>query len=122
MDRRAREPRWMRSTRRRLRESRQRINEFIRACGPVLRSVDYEDAPTDDLGWLRDSDDWPVMQTALVARADLLITDNAADFPLGEARNGILMLGSATFLRRLLERFPDAEAGIRTFLRRAGSA
>ena len=109
-------------TRRRLRESRQRINEFIRACGPVLRSVDYEDAPRADLGWLRDSDDWPVMQTALAASADVLVTDNAADFPLGEVRDGILMLGSTAFLRELFQRFPDAEASIRTFLQRAGPA
>jgi hypothetical protein len=109
-------------TRRRLQESRQRINELIRACGPVLRSVDYEDAPTDDLGWLRDFDDWPVMQTALAASADVLVTDDAADFPLGEVRNGILILGSTAFLRDLLQRFPDAEASVWTFLRRAGPA
>jgi len=109
-------------TRRRLRESRQRINEFVRACGAVLRSVDYEDAPTDDLGWLRDPDDWPVMQTALAANADILVTDDAADFPLGEVRNGVLILGSPAFLQDLYQRFPDAEANIRRFLRRAGSA
>jgi len=106
-------------TRRRLRQSRRRINEFIRSCAPVLRSVDYEDAPSDGLGWLRDPDDWPVMQTALAASADVLVTDNAADFPLGELRNGILTLGGATFLRDLFRRFPDAEANVRTFLRQS---
>ena len=105
-------------TRRRLRASRQRINEFIRFCGLALRSVDYEDAPTGDLGWLRDPDDWPVMQTALAANADVLVTDDAADFPLGESRNGILILGSAAFLGELFRRFPDADASTRTFLRR----
>lgn len=78
--------------------------------------VDYADVPTDNLGWLRDPDDWPVMQTAVAATADALVTDNSADFPLGEVRNGILILGSRAFLRDLFERHADAEASVRAFL------
>jgi hypothetical protein len=78
--------------------------------------VDYGDVPTHDLGWLQDPDDWPVMQTALAATSDVLVTDNSADFPLGEVRNGIIILGSRTFLASLFERHPDAEANVRAFL------
>jgi PIN domain len=61
-------------TRRPLRDSRRRINAFIQYCAPVLRSVDYGDVPTHNLAWLQDLDDWPVMQTALAATADALVT------------------------------------------------
>jgi hypothetical protein len=103
-------------TRRRLRESRRRVNAFIRSCAPILRSVDYADVPTDNLDWLRDPDDWPVMLTALAADADVLVTDNSTDFPLGELANGILILGSRAFLTDLFARHPDAEASVRAFL------
>lgn len=57
------------------------------------------------------------MQTAIAARADVLVTDNASDFPSGEVRNGILILRSAAFLYELFQRFADAEANLRGFLR-----
>jgi len=103
-------------TRRRLRDSRRRVNAFIRHCAPILRSVDYADVATDNFDWLRDSDDWPIMQTALAANADVLVTENSADFPLGEVRNGIRILGSTVFLRELFDRHPDAESDVRAFL------
>jgi predicted nucleic acid-binding protein len=103
-------------TRRRLRASRQRVNALIDALSHVLVSVDYTNAPIHDLAWLHDRDDWPVMQTALAAKADTLVTDNATDFPLDDVRNGIRIVGSSTFLAALYHRFPDAEATIREFL------
>ena len=66
--------------------------------------------------WIADPDDWPVMQTALAAGATVLMTDNAADFPLGETRCGIVILGSVPFLARLYGQFPDAEAAIDEYL------
>ena len=101
-------------TRRRLLDSRARVNAFMRHCAPILRSVDYADAPTHLLGWLQDRDDWPVMQTALAANAEVLVTDNSVDFPLGEVRNGVLLLGSTTLLREVFKRYPDAEANLRS--------
>ncbi|HVC35562.1 MAG TPA: hypothetical protein VNL16_18795 [Chloroflexota bacterium] len=103
-------------TRRRLRASRQRVNILIADLSHVLQSVDYPTAPSADLAWLADPDDWPIMQTALAAPATVLVTDNSSDFPLGEIRNGVLLLGSTPFLNRLYRQFPDAEAAIQEFL------
>jgi hypothetical protein len=105
--------------RRRLRDSRQRVNALIAELSVVLRSVDYADAPPADLSWLADSDDRPIMLTALAARADTLVTDNSSDFPLGEERNGILILGSPAFLATLFRKSPEAETAIAEFLRGA---
>lgn len=103
--------------RRRLRESRQRVNALVAQLSSVLDSVDYRLAPDADLGWLVDRDDWPVMQTALAAGANTLVTDNSADFPLDQRRNGVLILGSVDFLARLFERTPDAENAVAQYLR-----
>lgn len=109
-------------TRRRLRASRQRVNALIADLSQVLYSADYALSPPTDLSWLADPDDWPVMQTALAASATVLVTDNARDFPLGETRHGILMVGSDAFLSRLDSRFPDAQAAIREYLGGSPSA
>ena len=103
-------------TRRRLRESRQRLNALVAELSHVLRTVDYADAPSADLSWLRDRDDWPVMQTALAGNAHTLVTENATDFPLGEERNGIRLLDASAFLAALYDKFPDAEASVREYL------
>lgn len=109
-------------TRRRLRESRQRVNTLIGELSHVLHSVDYSAAPSTDLTWLADPDDWPIMQTALAVPVDILVTDNSNDFPLGETRNGILILGSTSFLTRLYRQWPGAEAAINDYLLGASSA
>ena len=96
------------------------MNTFIAELSHVLHSVDYADSPPADLSWLADPDDLPIMQTALAARASTLITDNSADFPLDETRNGVLIVGSQTFLRRLFETTPDAEAAISEYLLQVG--
>jgi hypothetical protein len=56
------------------------------------------------------------MRTALAAQADTLVTDNSRDFPLGETRNGVLILGAEAFLAAVYTKFPDAEAAIRQYL------
>ena len=96
--------------------SRERLNSLIHDFSGVLQSVDYATAPPVDLSWLRDRDDWPVMQTALAAKADVLVTDNTRDFPLGEARHGVLFLGSEAFLAVLYGRFSGAEEAISAYL------
>jgi predicted nucleic acid-binding protein len=101
---------------RRLTRSRARVSAFVAELSEVLRSVDYATAPLADLSWLKDPDDWPVMQTALAADADILVTDDSTDFPLGERRNGVLILNSTAFLEALYARFPEAEAAIREYL------
>jgi hypothetical protein len=103
-------------TRQRLREARRRINALIHELSSVLQVADYAAAPAADLSWLRDADDWPIMQTALAARAGVLVTDNSTDFPPGKERHGVLLLGSDEFLQSLYAQFPDASATIRTYL------
>lgn len=101
--------------RRRLLDSRQRLNALVAQFSSVLRTVDYAGAPAADLSWLKDPDDWPVMQAALVVNADVLVTENSSDFPLGERRNGILILGSDQFLATLYARLPGAEAAVEAY-------
>jgi hypothetical protein len=98
--------------RRRLRQSRERVNALVDALSGVLRTVDYRRAADADLSWLLDPDDRPVMQTALAAGADTLVTDNARDFPPGQVRNGVLLMRTSDFLAALYTRFPEAESAI----------
>ena len=102
--------------RRRLAESRNHVNAALAEFFRVLQAVNHTDAPDADLSWLTDLDDRPVIQTALAARADILLTENATDFPIGDARNGILILSARSFLRALYERFPEAETAVREYL------
>ena len=46
----------------------------------------------------------------------MLVTDNARDFPLGETRHRVLLLGSDAFLAALYARFPGAEQAIKAYL------
>jgi predicted nucleic acid-binding protein len=102
--------------RRRLQASRDRINAAIAEMAHVLRSVDYTRAPAVDLSWLADPDDHPIIQTALVARAHVLVTDDG-DFPHGERRNGIYLVRSEAFIVALSQSVPEMPASIRAYLR-----
>ncbi len=82
----------------------------------ALTSIDYGQAPEANLSWLSDPDDLPVVQTALAAGADTLVSDNASDFPLSEERNGILFLSTVDFLAAVYRKHPDAEAAIRIYV------
>jgi hypothetical protein len=99
-------------TLRRVNASRDRINDLVRDLSAVLRSVDYRDAPSLDLSWLSDPDDVPVVQTALAARAELLVTQNKRDFPWGERRSGVLFMSAEDFLDLLYRTFPSSEETI----------
>lgn len=102
---------------RRLDASRTRINAAVSEFSRVLTIVDYNAAPEEDLSWLADEDDRPIMQTALAAGAPCtLVTNNTRDFPPGEERNGVLFLSSEAFLKSLCETYPDANAAIASFL------
>ena len=102
--------------RRRLRESRERVDAAIADMSRIFRLVDYTKAASADLGWLTDTADWPVMQTALATRAAVLVTDNARDFPIGESRNGVEIVNAQQFLAALYAQFPSAEADIGLYL------
>ena len=52
------------------------------------------------------------------AGAEILVTDNSRDFPLGERRNGVLPVGSAPFLESVYQQFPDARGPIAAYVQR----
>jgi hypothetical protein len=95
---------------------RGRVNHAINYLSRVLVNVDYHMAPAADLSWLNDPDDHPIMQTALAAGADVLVSDNTRDFPPGERRNEVLLLDSSRFLTLLYEAIPESKARIREYL------
>jgi hypothetical protein len=107
----------------RLERSRAKVNGEVATLARVLTLVDYQFAAGADLGWLTDEDDRPIMQTAIAAGVpSTLVTDNQRDFPLGEVRNGVLILGSAPFLEALYRTYPEAPAAIAAYLGRGGSS
>lgn len=80
----------------RLERSRAKINAEVTTLSRLLTLVDYLSATDAELGWLRDEDDRPIVQTAIAAGTPgTLVTDNRRDFPLGEIRNGIMIIDSA---------------------------
>jgi hypothetical protein len=89
---------------------------LIDELSSTLVSIDYTAASTAEFEWLVDRDDWPVMQTALAADATVFVTDNSVDFPLGESRNGVLILGAETFLNVFYGRFEDAQTTVEEYL------
>ncbi len=102
--------------RRRQRESRERVDAAVADMSQIFQFVDYTKAPHTNLTWLADPNDWPVMHTALAARATALVTDNSRDFPVGETRNGVLIIAAQHFIAALYARFPDAEVEIQRYL------
>lgn len=102
---------------RRLAASRTRINAAVSEFSRVLTLVDYNAAPDVDLSWLKDKDDWPVMQTALASGTPCsLVTDNSGDFPLGRELSGVLFLNSEAFFKCLYEAYPEADAAMSSYV------
>lgn len=102
--------------RRQQRESRERVDDAIADMSRIFRLVDYTEAAPAELDWLADENDHPVMQTALAARASILVTDTARDFPLGQARNSVGFVTTHQFVGALCAQFPEAEEDIRQYL------
>ena len=107
---------WRDGPKKALEEVRGKVNNAINYLSRILINVDYHAAPATDLSWLNDPDDHPIMQTALAARADTLVTDNERDFPSGIRRDGVLLLDSRRFLQALYEAIPEARESIREYL------
>ncbi|MGI8550965.1 MAG: hypothetical protein ACR2PL_09295 [Dehalococcoidia bacterium] len=102
--------------RKRQRESRERVDAAVAEMSRLFGLVDYTAAAIVGLDWLPDPNDWPVMQTAVAAQAEVLVTDNARDFPIGEARGGVRMVTTPQFITALYAHHPEAEANIQLFL------
>ncbi len=92
------------------------MDAAIAEMSHIFRLVDYTIAPPTDLAWLGDADDRPIVQTALAARAAILVTANARDFPIGEARNGVQIVNQEQFIATLYDQFPTAEVNIQRYL------
>lgn len=102
----------------RLERSRGKVNAEVDNLSRILTLVDYLVASDVDLSWLHDEDDRPIMQTAIAAGLPgVLVTDNRRDFPLGETRNGILILNGTTFLAALYRAYPEAQEAIAQYLK-----
>ncbi len=106
----------------RLRLAWERAKAVVDHLLEIFVSVDYRGAPEIDLSWLRDRDDVAVMRTALAAEAQVLVTENSKDFPLGETRCGVLFLSASQFLEYLYQSYPDAAAEVAEYLRGRGRA
>jgi predicted nucleic acid-binding protein len=103
---------------RRLHVTWERTSAVVADLLRLFTSVDYREAPNADLSWLRDRDDQAIMQTALAANADILVSDNSKDFPLGEERCGVRILNADQFLEVLYRLYPESESEITDYLRR----
>ncbi|TAK29742.1 MAG: hypothetical protein EPO21_20875 [Chloroflexota bacterium] len=94
---------------RRLLRSKAKVNAAVDDFSRVLTNVSYHDAERTDLSWLTDRDDIRVMQTAIAAGVPgVLVTDNSHDFPIGEVRNGILIVSGDMFLEHIYHLYPEA--------------
>jgi hypothetical protein len=103
----------------RLERSRTRVNAEVAVLSKVFSLVDYLAASDADTSWLGDEDDRPIVQTAIAAGIPCtLVTDNWRDFPWGEVRNGVLILGGDRFLDALYQAFPDAPTAVAAYLGR----
>lgn len=105
----------LKETRRRQAVSARWVNDLVDDLTRILEAVDYGRAPAADLSWLEDPDDRPVIQTALAAGADAIVTEDR-HFPIGETRNGLLFLDTRAFLDAVYARWPEARADVAGYL------
>lgn len=85
---------------------RRRINDLIHLLSDVLLVSNYREATAS--GLLRDPDDEPILATALVAHAEVIVSLNTRDFPADGEVSGIRFLTPQAFLAELEARDPSA--------------
>ncbi len=75
---------------------------LLAAMDELAEVVDYRQVTggSYDL-WLKDPDDHPIMATALVGRADYVVTWNVKDFPPKQRFAGVTIITPDGFLRLL---------------------
>lgn len=92
---------------------------YIERCFPEARTEgDHLLVPDRGFPWMTDRADSHVIATALIARADQIVTDNLADFPSAEL--GILRLEARSadaFIADTLDISANREAGIAAIAR-----
>ncbi len=73
---------------------------LIRTLVELAENVDYRQVTGGNYDvWLHDPEDHPILATALIGRADYLVTWNTKDFPPKQRFAGITILTPDAFLR-----------------------
>lgn len=90
------------------RENRSRINAFIHEASLRAVMVNYTRLQGGNYTpWLRDVDDEPVLATALVGKAQYIVSWNTHDFPPGGIFAGVHYVTPVQFLDELYSQHPD---------------
>lgn len=90
---------------------RERINTLIRELSKVATLVDYTRLEGGNYTeWLKDPDDEPLLATALVGRAQYIVSHNTSDFPPRGSFAGVRYLTPRAFLDMLYQEYPGEPA------------
>jgi len=85
---------------------RNRLNGLVNAFASVLENADYQALPPL-AGALPDSDDEPILRTALAGQASFVVSLNTRDFPPGNVAFGVRFITPRDFIELLA---PAAQA------------
>lgn len=90
---------------------RTRVNAAIRELSTIAEFVDYTLLEGGDYQrWLKDPDDEPILATALVGRAQFVVSLNTKDFPPNGVYAGIRFLTPPQFLDVIYGSHPESES------------
>jgi predicted nucleic acid-binding protein len=100
---------------------RERINGLIQELSKLATLVDYTRLEGGNYTtWLNDPDDEPLLATALVGRAEYVVSHNTRDFPPDGSFAGVHYLTPLAFLDVLYQEHPLSGASAYTETWRAG--
>lgn len=89
---------------------RTRINEYIKVLSQLAVTVDHTRLEGGNYTrWLHDPDDEPVLATALVGKAQFIVSLNTKDFPPNSSFAGVHYMTPAKFLELLYEQNPQKD-------------
>lgn len=89
---------------------RTRINEYIKVLSQLAVTVDHTRLEGGNYTrWLHDPDDEPVLATALVGKAQYIVSLNTKDFPPNGSFAGVHYMTPAKFLELLYEQNPQKD-------------
>lgn len=87
---------------------RARINHVVHELSLIAELVDYTRLQGGNYSdWLKDPDDEPILATALVGRANFVVSHNTRHFPPNGSFAGIQYLTPRGFLDWLYSQYPD---------------
>ena len=89
---------------------RERINALIHELSKIATLVDYTRLESGNYTiWLKDPDDEPLLATALVGRAEYVVSHNTRDFPPDGVFAGVRYLTPLVFLDTLYQAHPPKQ-------------